>query len=357
MRTTTARSLPLLALVAAGAFALGTGAVAQNTPTAPTPAPTTAPRTLSVATLAPAGSTWMRGLEAAGRELRRRTGGALSLRFYPGGVQGDESEVIRKIRQGRLDIGVVTGIGLGQVHRPVLAFMLPGMFSSREALDRSRTALGPEVEQQFAGQGFVLLAWGSGAGPRMFSRRAVRSPADLQQTHPWIWRDDVILPALYTEAHAEGVPLALPEVLAALQTNRVDTVIAPPYAAVALQWSAQLTHMSEGANSYSVGGMVVSKRTWDSLPAPLQATTREVINQFLGLINRNVSRDDESAAQTMTTRGMTAVTYTDAERTQWADLFRRTRARLVGTVSDAAWMERVRTASPSAPAPAPAAAR
>jgi hypothetical protein len=38
------------------------------------------------------------------------------------------------------------------------------------------------------------------------------------------------------------------------------------------------------------------------------------------------------------------VTYTAAERAQWTTLFARTRARLVGTVSDAAWMERVRTA-------------
>ncbi len=303
-----------------------------------------AQRLISVATLAPSGSTWMRGLEAANRELRRRTNGALGLRFYPGGVQGDESEVIRKMRQGRLDGAVVTGVGLGQVHRPVLAFMLPGMFPNEAALNRSRLALAAEVEGQFNTNGFVLASWGSSGGPRLFSQRAIHTPADLRQVHPWIWRDDVILPALYGEVGATGVRLALPEVLAALQTNRIDTFIAPPLAALALQWSTRASFVSEGANSYSVGGILISRRAWDTLPADQQTTTREVINQFNGLIARNVVRDDESALRAMATRGITQVAYTPAEREQWTQLFTRTRARLVGTVSDAAWMERVRTA-------------
>lgn len=301
-----------------------------------------AQRTISVATLAPAGSTWMRGLEAANRELRRRTGGQVSLRFYPGGVQGDESEVIRKIRAGRLDGAVVTGVGLGQIHRPVLAFMLPDMFRNRAAMERSRRALASEVEQRFESQGFILASWGDSGQPRLFANRAVRTPDDLRQTRPWVWRDDVILPALYQEAHARGVPLALPEVLSALQTNRIDAVVAPPLACVALQWSSRLTHMSEGANSYGIGGIVFSRNVWQSLPEEQRNTARQVIDQFNQLIGRNVSRDDEAAIRSMTSRGMTAVTYTDAERAQWSQLFERTRRRLVGTIADQAWMDRVR---------------
>ena len=78
---------------------------------------------------------WRR--HARNRELRRRSNNALPLRFYPGGVQGDESEVIRKMRAGRLDGAVITGTGLGQIHRPVLAFSLPGMFPFGHGLERA----------------------------------------------------------------------------------------------------------------------------------------------------------------------------------------------------------------------------
>ena len=331
-------SLPrLIVPVVLGTLLLGAAVAAQNAPPA-----AGATRFLSVATLAPAGSTWMRGLDAANRELRRRTNGALALRFYPGGVQGDESEMVRKMRQGRLDGAVMTGVGLGQIHRPVLAFMLPGLFNDAAALERSRTALAAEVEQQFLGQNFVLASWGSSGAPRLFSRLEIHTPADLARAKPWRWRDDVILPAFYTEAGARGVELALPEVLGALQTGRVDTFVAPPYAAVALQWSSQVQFVSEGVNSYSVGGIVFRKAAWDSLSAEHQTLAREVIRQFSQLTNRNVARDDDTAVRTMTTRGIRQVQYTAAERTQWTALFGRARQRLVGTISDAAWMERVR---------------
>ncbi len=327
----TRRSSWYLAL--ATVFTLGGGAVAQQAPAA---------HTLSVATLAPSGSTWMRGLEAANRELRRRTNGAVALRFYPGGVQGDESEVVRKMRQGRLDGAVLTGVGLGQVHRPVLAFMLPNIFPNHAAMERSRTALSGEVERQFLANNFVLAAWGDTGTPRLFSQREIHTPHDLQALHPWIWRDDVILPALYGEAGAHGVPLALPEVLSALQTNRIDTFIAPPLAALALQWSTRATFVSEGANSFGLGGIVFTRHAWESIPADQQAIGRQVVQEFNALIGRNVTRDDENALHAMTTRGMHQMSFTEAERGQWAQLFERTRHRLVGTVSDAAWMERVR---------------
>jgi hypothetical protein len=67
-----------------------------------------------------------------------------------------------------------------------------------------------------------------------------------------------------------------------------------------------------------------------------------VIQQFSGLTNRNIARDDENAVRTMTTRGVRLVEYTAAQRTEWTALFGRARQRLVGTISDAAWMERVR---------------
>jgi TRAP-type C4-dicarboxylate transport system substrate-binding protein len=327
----------LIAPVVLGTLLLGAAVAAQNNPT-----PAAGARTLAVATLAPAGSTWMRGLDAANRELRRRSNGALSLRFYAGGVQGDESEMVRKMRQGRLDGAVMTGVGLGQIHRPVLAFMLPGMFSDQAALERSRSALTAEVTQQFAAANFVLASWGTSGAPRLFSRLEIHTPADLARAKPWRWRDDVILPAFYTEAGARGVELALPEVLGALQTGRIDTFVAPPYAAVALQWSSQVQFVSEGVNSYSVGGIVFRKPAIDSLPADQQTTLREVIQQFSGLTNRNIARDDENAVRTMTTRGVRLVEYTAAQRTEWTALFGRARQRLVGTISDAAWMERVR---------------
>jgi TRAP-type C4-dicarboxylate transport system substrate-binding protein len=303
-----------------------------------------AQRVLSMATLAPAGSTWMRVFDAANRDLRRRTGGQLSLRWYPGGVQGDEGEVVRKIRNGRLDGAAITAVGLGLIHRPILAFQLPGMFETPEQLVRARDTLRPEIDRSFEAQGFMLLGFGSTGSPRMFSRRLIRTPADLRQAHPWQWRDDLILPALYQETGATGVVLQVPEVLSAIQTNRVDTVIASPLVAVSLQWAANMTHMSERSDTASLGAIIVSKQQFQSLPPAHQQALREVLHQYDTLLARNVRRDDDQAAQLLQQRGVQVVRLNDAERAQWSAVFARVRTRLVGTISDAAWIERVQAA-------------
>lgn len=298
-----------------------------------------------MATLAPSGSTWMRVFDAMNRELRRRTAQQVSFRWYAGGVQGDEAEVVRKIRSGRLDGGAMTAVGLGQIHRPALAFQVPGLFQNPAVqVARARETLRPQLEGAFEAAGFQLLSFGTAGAPRLMSRRVIRVPNDLRAAHPWAWRDDVIGPALYQEAGATAVPLQLPEVLSALQTNRIDTIIAPPLAAVALQWSSQITHMSERSNAASLGGLVLSRAQFQSLTPEQQTILREVMNQYSVLLARNVGNDDNAAATTLQTRGVQVIALNDGERAQWTALFSRVRTRLVGTVGDAAWIARVQAA-------------
>ena len=55
---------------------------------------------IKFATLAPEGSTWMKLMRKFDKELRGRTENRVGFKFYPGGVQGDEMDVLRKIRNG-----------------------------------------------------------------------------------------------------------------------------------------------------------------------------------------------------------------------------------------------------------------
>lgn len=317
----------------AGAFFARQGAEAQQ------PA---APRTLSVATLAPPGSTWMRVLESWNRELRRRSGQTLQLRIYPGGVQGDESEVVRKIRAGRLDGGIMTAVGLGQIHRPTLAFQMPGMFSSYQQLDSARGRTRTDIIQAFDTAGYVFLDWGDVGFSKVFSNTAVRTPADLRNTRPYVWRDDRVMPAFFAETNATAVPMQLPEVLSALQTGRVNAFVTSPVAAVSLQWSTRATHMTDVNVGLVVGATVFGKRQFESLSPAHQAALRESAAQFHQLLRTNLRRDEGAAMRSMANRGINIISVTDAERAQWDRAFAGTRTRLTGQVADAAFIARVR---------------
>ena len=54
-------------------------------------------KTLKFATLAPAGTTWMKEMKAGAKQIKQRTEGRVKIKFYPGGVMGNDESVLRKI--------------------------------------------------------------------------------------------------------------------------------------------------------------------------------------------------------------------------------------------------------------------
>jgi TRAP-type C4-dicarboxylate transport system substrate-binding protein len=324
-------SLWLLALVF-GVLGVGISVQAQA------PAAT---RTLSIATLAPPGSTWMRIFDAWNREVRRRSNKTLALRFYPGGVQGDEAEVIRKIRSGRLDGGAVTAVGLAQIHRPALVFQMPGMFRGYAQLDNARTQLHNEMNTAFEAAGFQLMGWADVGQSRIFSQTPVRTPQELAAQRPWVWRDDAVLPALFQVIRVNPVPLQVPEVLSALQTNRINALITSPVAAISLQWASRLTHMTDVPVAVVIGATVFGRNQWNSLTPDQQTIMRETALQFHALARRNLRNDEQQALATLPQRNVTVVPVDAGQRAQWDSVFQQTRQRLTGQIADAAFIARV----------------
>ena len=85
--------------------------------------------TLKIATLAPAGTTWMKEIKKGASEIKKKTEGRVKFKFYPGGVMGNDKSVHRKIKIGQLHGGAFTSGGLSQVYPDIQALSLPMMFN------------------------------------------------------------------------------------------------------------------------------------------------------------------------------------------------------------------------------------
>lgn len=332
------RQLLMLGLLAAGLVTL----------------PGTAPRAtqaqddniqLRIATLAPRGSSWMRVFGAWNNSLRQATDGRLSLRVYAGGSQGDERDVIRKIRIGQLDGAAVTSTGLSLIVRPILVLQAPGVVNNYRELDRARTAMNDEFSQQFQANGVRLLGWGDVGEGRIFSNQPITRPSDLRSVRPWQWRDDSMFGTFLDVVGANGVRLGVPEVLPALSTGQVDTVIASATAASALQWHTRVTHVTEQANTILIGATILSQSRYESLPEDLRTALDETSAQAHTTLVRRIRRDDARYYRALTTtHGLTAVD-TDPHRAEWTQAATQTRNRLAGRLFPRALMERTMAAA------------
>ena len=77
-----------------------------------------AAQTIKLGSLAPEGSPWDSTLKQMGAEWSRLSGGRIQLRIYPGGIAGDEQDMVRKMRIRQLDAAALTGIGVSPSSSP-----------------------------------------------------------------------------------------------------------------------------------------------------------------------------------------------------------------------------------------------
>ncbi|HJL19142.1 MAG TPA: TRAP transporter substrate-binding protein DctP [Sandaracinaceae bacterium LLY-WYZ-13_1] len=323
-------------------FALGLFALPGTVPRAVDAQDTT---TLRLATLAPRGSAWMRVMNAWNNSLRQETNNRLQLRFYSGGSQGDERDVIRKIRIGQLDGAAVTSTGLGLIVRPVLVLQAPGVVETYAQLDRARSALEDEFGQQFEANGVKLMGWGDVGEGRIFSNQPIRRPRDLRSVRPWVWRDDSMFGTFLEVVGANGVRLGVPEVLPALSTGQIDTVVASATAASALQWHTRVDHVTEQANSFLIGATIISKQKYDALPSDLRQALDETSEQAHSALRRRIRRDDRRYYRALVSRhGLTEVDLS-AHESEWDQAAEQTRNRLAGRLYPRSLMQRVMRAA------------
>jgi TRAP-type C4-dicarboxylate transport system substrate-binding protein len=310
---------------------------------APAAARADAPRTESVkiGTLAPAESPWGQVFKTWQRAIRERTklpdgqkssdgkDYGLDLNFFWNGQQGDEAAMVTRMKSGQLDGAAITAVGLSQIHPPILVLQLPGLFTTWEKLDKAREALRGDFERALDAAGFVLPGWGDVGLSRRISRGfAVASPGDLRGKKPYVWREDLIMPALMQViGGVTPVPLGVPEVLPNLNTGAVDVITAPALAAEQLQWASRLDTINTQVVSATIGALVFTKTKLDSLPADLRTIMLDTGKVAAAALTTRIRNEDAAAFGRLRSK-MTVSTSTDAQLAEWADIFKQTRARL-----------------------------
>jgi TRAP-type C4-dicarboxylate transport system substrate-binding protein len=230
---------------------------------------------LKFATLAPPGSTWMNLLEDWGEQVARESDGRLVFKFYPGAVQGDEPEVLQKMRFNQLQGGAFSGYGIGRMYSPARVMELPFLFRDHAEIDFVRERFMPQFEQGFRDNGFELLGWMEIGFVHMFSQQPIRSIEDMKKRRVWLWQGDPMGQAFFDASGISPVPLSIVDVYTSLSTGLVDTVYCTPLAAIALQWFTKTEYVSSVSLTNAMGGLIVSKRFFDGLPADLQQLLRE----------------------------------------------------------------------------------
>lgn len=271
-------------------------------------------QTLKVGVLAPEGTTWAKKMDEMAKEIKKATDGKVKLRFYFGGAQGDEPDVLRKIRVGQLHGGIFTGKTLGEIAGDVRVIELPFTFGDdREKALGTLQKMTPYFDKKFEGAGFQNLGFFELGMIYFVSQVKTTKLDELGGVKIWSWEGDKLVEAMIKEMNLVSVPLPLPDVLSSLSTGIVQAAYAPPMGMLALQWNTKIKYIVDFPITYSVGAFLLDQKAWAKIPAQYHAKINEISKRYVTEVNAANKKDNSDALTVMKSSGIEMIKFPEAD--------------------------------------------
>jgi len=289
-----------------------------------------ASQTIKIGTLAPEGSSWVTALRAIDRDLRSQTDGELKLKIYPGGVQGDEDVMIRKLRIGQLHAGGFGGKGVSDIFADALALETPFLFNGYDEIDYVLEQMAKFYSEGYARNGYVLLGWSDVGFVHLLSKMPIAGVDDLRGPKVWRLQRESITEVLFEKMGVTSVPLSIPDVLMGLQTNLVEVVYASPAAAIVLQWFTRVQYITDLPISYAIGALLLDRRVFDQMTPVYQQLLLDVSQRHIRAQTESSRKDNEESLAVMAQQGLVRVEPPAKEIEAFRDLVDESMSELVG---------------------------
>lgn len=280
-------------------------------------APAAAKTTIKVATLAPKGSAFHKVLAELADTWKSESGGEVRLKIYPGGVAGDDAEVVRKIRLGTLHGALITAGGLREISLAAHALQIPLAYRSWDEYDYVLDKLRPTLDRIYREEGFEVLAWGDGGWIRLLSKKPIVTPEDAGTQKLFVFQGNPAQTALWRKTGFDPVPLPATEITTALQTGLIEAVPTTAQAAVLMRWNDHARHLTGAKWAPFVGALIVDREVWEALDPALRQTLAASAREAGDKLEALSRQTDEASVEEMAARGLTVHPIPPAAMKQW----------------------------------------
>ena len=272
---------------------------------------------IKIATISPEGSVWMQKMREGAEELVRKTDNRVEMKFYSGGVMGDDKAVLRKIRIGQLQGGAFVSGSLSQFYPDNQIYSLPLFFRSFKEIDYVRGYLDKKIIEGFEKGGFVIFGIAEGGFAYVMSTVPIRTVEDMRQQKVWIPDNDSMILEAIKAFDITPIPLSIADVRAGLQTGLINTVTTPPIGALALQWHTQIKYLMHEPFLYIYGVLAVDRKIFKKISPGDQQIFREIMGEVFKALDRRNREDNIKAVEALKKQGIEFIKPSSESLKKW----------------------------------------
>ena len=285
---------------------LGLAAVALAAVVLARPVGAVAPVLIKLGTFAPANSVWHKALLDMGDAWTKATEGRVTLRVYPGGTLGDEASTVKMMNPAanELQAALLLPPGLSRINDAVDVFGMPFFLESDEEMKAVFTALRPMMTQRIEAGGYKVLHWGNAGWVQLFSKKEIRTLAELKAIKLYTAEGDDKSVQWYKSNGFQVVPLSFNAMVSSLKTGLIDATPSPAYGASMLQIFRDAPYLLDVKLAPLLGATVMTNAAFNKIDA---ADRPKVLAAAASLEQRFMSEApklDAGAVGTMAARGL-----------------------------------------------------
>ena len=280
------------------------------------PAAQAAGSNIKMATLSPEGSPWDKILKDMGKRWAAETGDRVQLTLYPGGVAGDEPDIIRKMRIGQYHAGAISVSGLVDIDEFFTVFEVPLFYRDYDEMVHVLQELTPTLRDRLDQKGFVLLGWGYVGWVYFFTSKRVTTLDEFKNLKIFTWAGDEAMVQWWRRNGFKPVALAATDIVTGLETGMIEAISVPPLYAMQMQFYKKAPFMADLGLAPMMGAMLMSKRSFSRLSEADQKVVLAAGKEAEQKVLEQIPKLDEMAVNLMGNGGLTVVNVKDAANAQ-----------------------------------------
>jgi TRAP-type C4-dicarboxylate transport system substrate-binding protein len=244
------------------------------------------------------------------------SGGAVKAEFQ---FVANEQEALQQVVRGRLQVGVISVLGLASIAPELAVFATPYLWASPAegdaVLDRhGMRLLAPILDAK----GLVLIGMAETGFNDVMGKTPLLSPADVKG------RKIRVSPApssqfFWGALGANGVQLPLGEMFPGLEQGLVEGADLPFVYYVTTPAAKSAPHVTLTRHTHLFNGVFVNKAAWSKLSAAQQQSIRAAVPAYATL-RGEVRASEGPLMQKFESEGGKVHRITDAQRKAWFDL-------------------------------------